>query len=73
MNRGLVIVGGSDAGIMAGLWARQVSPEIPVTLLVRDAYPNFSICGIPFYVSGETPEWTMLAYLGDRDESAGLR
>lgn len=74
MEHGLVIVGGSDAGIMAGLWARDVAPEWPVTLVVRDAYPNFSICGIPFYVSGETPAWTMLAHRTAADlESAGLR
>ena len=71
---GLVIVGGSDAGIMAGLWAKDVVPELDVTLAVRDAYPNFSICGIPFYVSGETPEWPMLAHrTADDLEAMGLR
>jgi len=71
---GLVIIGGSDAGIMAGLWAREVADEIPVTLIVRDVYPNFSICGIPFYISGETPDWQMLAHRTLADlEAAGLR
>ena len=51
-DAGLVIIGGSDAGIMAGLWARHTDPSLSVTLVVRDSYPNFSICGIPFYVSG---------------------
>lgn len=23
------------------------------TVVVADAYPNFSICGIPYYISGE--------------------
>lgn len=59
---------------MAGLWAREVAPDLPVTMVVRDAYPNFSICGIPFYVSGETPEWTRLAHRSTDDLAAtGLR
>lgn len=41
----LVIIGGSDAGISAGLAARQQDPTTDVTLLVADAYPNFGICG----------------------------
>jgi NADPH-dependent 2,4-dienoyl-CoA reductase/sulfur reductase-like enzyme len=70
----LVIVGGSDAGVMAALWAKEREPDLPVTLVVRDAYPNFSICGIPFYLSGETPEWPMLAHRTLDDlEALGLR
>ena len=39
---------------------------------MRDSYPNFSICGIPFYVSG-SPEWAMLAHRSVPDlEAAGL-
>jgi NADPH-dependent 2,4-dienoyl-CoA reductase/sulfur reductase-like enzyme len=69
----LVIVGGSDAGAMAALWAKDREPHLPVTLVVRDAYPNFSICGIPFYLSGETPEWPMLAHRTSDDlEELGL-
>src|SRR5919106_5392836 len=59
---------------MAGLWAKELEPELAVTLVVRDAYPNFSICGIPFFVSGETPEWPMLAHRTAADlEALGLR
>jgi NADPH-dependent 2,4-dienoyl-CoA reductase/sulfur reductase-like enzyme len=43
----LVIVGGSDAGISAALRARELDPSADVTVVVADAYPNFSICGIP--------------------------
>ncbi|MDY7101281.1 MAG: FAD-dependent oxidoreductase [Actinomycetota bacterium] len=70
---GLVIVGGSDAGIMAGLWAHRTDPTLPITVLVRDEYPNFSICGLPFYLSGETPRWEMLAHRTTSDlRDAGL-
>ena len=69
----LLIIGGSDAGISAGLRARECDPDVEVTLVVADSYPNFSICGLPFYLSGETPDWRDLAHR-DRDdlEAAGL-
>jgi NADPH-dependent 2,4-dienoyl-CoA reductase/sulfur reductase-like enzyme len=51
----LVAIGGSDAGISAALRARELDPGCDVTVIVADAYPNFSICGIPYYVSGEVP------------------
>ena len=37
----LVIVGGSDAGISAGLRAGQVDPGVEPLLVVAEAYPNF--------------------------------
>jgi NADPH-dependent 2,4-dienoyl-CoA reductase/sulfur reductase-like enzyme len=51
----VVIVGSNDAGISAGLAARQHDPTAEVTLLVADAYPNFSICGLPYHVSATSP------------------
>jgi NADPH-dependent 2,4-dienoyl-CoA reductase/sulfur reductase-like enzyme len=69
----LVAIGGSDAGISAGLRARELDPGCEVTLVLADAYPNFSICGIPYYVSGEVTHWRNLAHrtIGDL-EAAGL-
>jgi NADPH-dependent 2,4-dienoyl-CoA reductase/sulfur reductase-like enzyme len=63
----IVAVGGSDAGISAALRAREVDPAADVTVVVADAYPNFSICGIPYYVSGEVSHWRNLAHrtIGD--------
>ena len=58
----MIAVGGSDAGISAALRAREVDPGADVTVVVADAYPNFSICGIPYYVSGEVPRWRNLAH-----------
>lgn len=58
----LVIVGGSDAGIAAALRAREVNPAADVTVVVGDAFPNYSICGLPFYLSGEVPDWRALAH-----------
>jgi len=69
----LVIIGGSDAGISAGLRARELDPTAEVTVVVADAYPNFSICGIPYYVSGEVAPWQSLAHRTYADlEAAGL-
>jgi len=69
----LLVVGGSDAGIAAGLRARHVDPEADVTVLVADAYPNFSICGIPYYVSGDVADWWSLAHRSNDDlAAAGL-
>ena len=58
----LVAVGGSDAGISAALRARELDPSVAVTVVVADRYPNFSICGIPYHVSGEVPDWRSLAH-----------
>jgi NADPH-dependent 2,4-dienoyl-CoA reductase/sulfur reductase-like enzyme len=58
----LIAVGGSDAGISAALRARELEARAEVTVVVADAYPNFSICGIPYYVSGEVTHWRNLAH-----------
>jgi NADPH-dependent 2,4-dienoyl-CoA reductase/sulfur reductase-like enzyme len=70
----LLVVGGSDAGISAGLRARELDPTVEVTLLVADAYPNFSICGLPYYLSGDVPDWRDLAHRTTSDlEQAGIQ
>jgi NADPH-dependent 2,4-dienoyl-CoA reductase/sulfur reductase-like enzyme len=70
----LVAIGGSDAGISAALRARELDPATDVTVVVADAYPNFSICGIPYYVSGEVTHWRNLAHRSIADlEATGMR
>jgi NADPH-dependent 2,4-dienoyl-CoA reductase/sulfur reductase-like enzyme len=70
----LVMIGGSDAGISAALRARELDPAAEVTVVLEDAYPNFSICGIPYYVSGEVTHWRNLAHRTVADlEAAGMR
>src|SRR5258708_1342149 len=58
----LVIIGGSDAGTSAALRAREVNPALDVTVVVADAFPNYSICSLPFYLSGEVADWHALAH-----------
>jgi NADPH-dependent 2,4-dienoyl-CoA reductase/sulfur reductase-like enzyme len=69
----LVMIGGSDAGISAALRARELDPSADVSVIVADAYPNFSICGIPYYVSGEVTHWRNLAHRTTADlEATGM-
>lgn len=58
----LLIIGGSDAGINAALRAREVDSSIEISILVADHFPNYSLCGLPFYLSGEVPDWHTLAH-----------
>jgi NADPH-dependent 2,4-dienoyl-CoA reductase/sulfur reductase-like enzyme len=58
----LLVIGGSDAGVTAALRARDVDPSLEVTLILADQYPNFSICGLPFFLSGEVDDWHALAH-----------
>jgi NADPH-dependent 2,4-dienoyl-CoA reductase/sulfur reductase-like enzyme len=70
----LVMIGGSDAGISAALRARELDSDAEVTVVVADAYPNFSICGIPYYISGEVTPWRNLAHRTTADlEATGMR
>ena len=69
-ERHIVAIGGSDAGISAALRARELDPTAQFTVVVADAYPNFSICGIPYYVSGEVTRWTNLAHRTAADLAA---
>jgi NADPH-dependent 2,4-dienoyl-CoA reductase/sulfur reductase-like enzyme len=70
----LVMIGGSDAGISAALRARELDLAAEVTVVLEDAYPNFSICGIPYYLSGEVTHWRNLAHRTLADlEAAGMR
>lgn len=69
----LLAVGGSDAGIAAALRARELDPTTDVTVVLADEFPNFSICGIPYYVSGEVTHWRNLAHRTHADlEAAGM-
>ena len=70
----LLVIGGSDAGVSAGLRARELDRSVEVTLVVADAYPNYSICGLPYYLSGEVADWRALAHrsIGEL-EAAGIR
>jgi len=69
----IVAIGGSDAGISAALRARELDPSADVTVVVADRYPNFSICGIPYYFTGDVHPWQTLAHRTSADlEATGM-
>jgi NADPH-dependent 2,4-dienoyl-CoA reductase/sulfur reductase-like enzyme len=69
----VVAIGGSDAGISAALRVRELDETAQVTVVLEDAYPNFSICGIPYYVSGEVGDYLDLAHRSLADlEATGV-
>lgn len=70
----IAVIGGSDAGISAALRARELDPSVDVTVVVADAYPNYSICGIPYYFTGEVAPWQSLAHRTHADlEATGMQ
>lgn len=70
----IVAIGGSDAGISAALRARELDPTADVTVVVADEYPNYSICGIPYYFSGDVRPWQSLAHRTHADlEATGMQ
>ena len=72
--KNIVIIGGSDAGISAALRIRELNPELTPTMIVADRYPNFSICGLPYYISREVTDWRNLAHRTKQDiEDQGIR
>jgi len=71
---GLLVIGASDAGISAALRAKEIQPDAEVTVVSADDYPNFSICGLPFWIGNEVKNWRDLAHRTIDDiESAGIR
>ena len=58
----MLIVGGSDAGVSAALRIKEFDAQADVTIVTADAYPSFSICGLPFFLSGEVSDWHSLAH-----------
>lgn len=57
-----VIIGGSDAGISAALRIRELNPAIKPLIIDSDRYPNYSICGLPYFISREVNDWRSLAH-----------
>ena len=74
-NRGsdglrILVIGGSDAGTSAALRAREADSTADVRVIVADTFPNFSICGLPFLLSGEVKDWRALAHRTREDIEA---
>lgn len=68
----LLVIGGSDAGVTAARRARELSPSLEISVAFSDAFPSYSICGLPFLLSGEVGEVSALAHSLDFDGLALL-
>jgi NADPH-dependent 2,4-dienoyl-CoA reductase/sulfur reductase-like enzyme len=70
----MLIIGGSDAGISAALRIKELNDDADVTVVAADDYPGFSICGLPFFLSGEVVDWHTLAHHRSEEfEEKGIR
>ena len=69
----IIIAGGSDVGISAALRVRELDSSIRPLIITDNSFPNFSICGIPFYIGGEVKHWKDLAHrTADDINDAGI-
>ncbi|MFW6000905.1 MAG: FAD-dependent oxidoreductase [Halanaerobium sp.] len=73
MKKKVVIIGGSDVGISAALRIRELDDNIRPFIIADNNFPNFSICGIPFFLGGEVEKWENLAHRKESDiKEAGI-
>ena len=60
MVRRIVIIGGGCGGATAAQFARKTDRTAEITIIEREAYPQYSRCGLPYGISGIIPELTNL-------------
>lgn len=73
MKREIVIIGASDVGISAALRIRELDQSIKPLVIADNNFPNFSICGIPFFIGGEVEKSSNLAHRKEKDlKEAGM-
>ncbi|MFX0089868.1 MAG: NAD(P)/FAD-dependent oxidoreductase [Candidatus Hodarchaeota archaeon] len=53
----LVIIGGGAAGSQAALEAKKIDRSTKVTVIERQKVPQYSLCGLPYALSGEIPSF----------------
>lgn len=56
----LVVIGGVAAGMSAASRARRRNPELDIVVLERGQHVSYGACGLPFYLSGQVPDWRNL-------------
>lgn len=56
----LVIIGGGAAGSQAALQARKFDKNVDITIIERQNYPQYSLCGLPYVLSGDIKEFENL-------------
>ncbi|MCC7573193.1 MAG: FAD-dependent oxidoreductase [Candidatus Methanofastidiosum sp.] len=56
----LVIVGGGASGSEAALEARKFDRNVEITLIEKQDFPQYSLCGLPYAVSGDIDNFDKL-------------
>ncbi len=49
----VVVIGGNAAGMTAASRAKRLAPDLDVTILEASDFISYSICGVPYYLSGQ--------------------
>ncbi|KYC45804.1 MAG: Coenzyme A disulfide reductase [Candidatus Methanofastidiosum methylothiophilum] len=56
----LVIIGGGASGSEAALEARKFDRNVEITLIEKQKYPQYSLCGLPYALSGDVDNFDNL-------------
>lgn len=52
MRERILVVGGNAAGMTAAGRAKRLQPDLDITILEASSFISYSICGVPYWVSG---------------------
>jgi len=59
-RRRILIIGGGAVGPKAASRARRLDARSDIKIIERGEYVSYGTCGIPYYISGEVPDFTQL-------------
>jgi CoA-dependent NAD(P)H sulfur oxidoreductase len=62
MPRRILVIGGLAAGPSAASKAARVDPGAEVVLFEQGPHVSYGICEIPYYIAGDVPEQSLVAY-----------
>jgi NADPH-dependent 2,4-dienoyl-CoA reductase/sulfur reductase-like enzyme len=69
-----VIIGGVAAGMSAASKIKRNDPTAEVTVYEKGHFLSYGACGLPYFVSGENPDYTkMIARTREQFEKLGIR
>ena len=66
-GRRLVIIGGDAAGMSAASRLRRLDPSWDVVVFEASRHVSYAACGIPYYVSGDVPDFGSLLQVSPED------
>lgn len=53
MGPSIIVIGGNAAGMTAASRAKRIDPNLRILILEASRFISYSICGVPYYPSGE--------------------